>query len=132
MAGLGDVPVAAVLRAEDFDRASKFYTEVLGLRAIPSTGPTREGMFAAGEGTVLTIYERPEFPAPQNTTLSFGVPPKQFDLVIGHLRAAGIRLEDYDIPELGLKTENGIATFENSRAAWFKDSEGNIISVGTM
>ncbi len=37
--------------------------------------------------------------------------------------------EEYDFP--GLKTENGIAVLEGvERAAWFKDSEGNILSVG--
>jgi hypothetical protein len=36
--------------------------------------------------------------------------------------------EDYDYP--GLKTENGIANLNDvERAAWFKDSEGNILAV---
>jgi hypothetical protein len=39
--------------------------------------------------------------------------------------------EEYDFP--GLKTENGIATIETdrgtSKGAWFKDSEGNTLSL---
>lgn len=70
--------------------------------------------------------------APENTTLGFGVPLDRFDSVIGELRARGVVLEDYDLPEMGLKTVNGVAEVEGTKAAWFKDTEGNIISVATM
>ena len=42
MAGLGDYPAAAVLRAEDIARAKKFYTDVLGLKPRDVSGPTSE------------------------------------------------------------------------------------------
>ena len=45
------------------------------------------------------------------------------------LRAKGVTFEDYDVPEIGLKTVNGIAEFEGTKAAWFKDSEDNIINI---
>jgi hypothetical protein len=35
--------------------------------------------------------------------------------------------EEYDMP--GLKTLDGIATAGDSKAAWFKDSEGNIMAI---
>jgi hypothetical protein len=35
--------------------------------------------------------------------------------------------EEYDFPSL--KTHNGIATTGPTRAAWFKDSEGNMIGI---
>jgi len=38
-----------------------------------------------------------------------------------------VKFEDYDMP--GMKTENGIFTGGGARAAWFKDSEGNILAV---
>ncbi|OFW59270.1 MAG: hypothetical protein A2133_04930 [Actinobacteria bacterium RBG_16_64_13] len=133
MAGLRDIPVAGVLRAEDYQRARKFYTEVLGLaEAQESSGPTREGMFMAGAGTMVTVYERPGLPAPENTTLGFGVPADKFDGLVAELRGKGIVFEDYDIPEIGLKTVGGVATFAGDKLAWFKDSEGNILSLATM
>lgn len=39
--------------------------------------------------------------------------------------------EDCDIPQIGLKTVNGIAEIEGTRAAWIKDTEDNIIVVGS-
>ena len=124
--------VGAVLRAEDFGRAKKFYTEVLGLKAEESGGPTPEGMFTAGGGTMVSIYERPGMPAPQNTTLQFGVPKDQFEAVLADLRARGVVFEDYDMPEIGLKTVNGVTEFEGRMVAWFKDTEDNIVSIGSM
>jgi predicted enzyme related to lactoylglutathione lyase len=134
MATLGDYPAAAVLRAEDLVRAKKFYSDVLGLKPGELSGPMSEGMamFTAGDGTMVLIYERPGMPAPQNTALGFGVPADKFDALAADLRAHGVAFEDYDLPEIGLKTVNGIAEFAGAKAAWFKDSEGNIVNIATM
>jgi predicted enzyme related to lactoylglutathione lyase len=134
MASLGDYPAGAVLRAEDLARAKKFYADVLGLKQGDLAGPASEGMgmFRAGDGTGVMIYERPGMPAPQNTTLGFGVPADKFDEVVAELRAKGVTFEDYDLPEIGLKTVNGVAAFEGFKAAWFKDSEDNIVNIASM
>ena len=134
MASLGDYPAGAVLRAEDLARANKFYTDVLGLKPRDVPGPAGEGMgmFTAGDGSMVMIYERPGMPAPQNTALGFGVPAGEFDGVVAALRAKGVMFEDYDLPEIGLKTVNGIAEFEGSKAAWFRDSEDNIVNIAAM
>ena len=55
---------------------------------------------------------------------------------VASLRARGVVFEEYDLP--GLKTVNGIADIEGNypskgvgeRAAWFKDSEGNLLGLG--
>jgi predicted enzyme related to lactoylglutathione lyase len=134
MASLGNYPAAAVLRAEDLVRANKFYTDVLGLKPRDVPGPAGEGMnmFTAGDGTMVMIYERAGMPAPANTALGFGIPADAFDEVAADLRARGVTFEDYDLPDIGLKTVNGIAEFEGFKAAWFKDSEGNIVNIASM
>jgi predicted enzyme related to lactoylglutathione lyase len=134
MASLGNYPAAAVLRAEDLVRANKFYTDVLGLKPRDVPGPAGEGMnmFTAGDGTMVMVYERPGMPAPQNTALSFGIPADTFDEVAAGLRAGGVTFEDYDLPEIGVKTVNGIVESEGFKAAWFKDSEGNIVNIASM
>jgi catechol 2,3-dioxygenase-like lactoylglutathione lyase family enzyme len=130
---LGEYRATAVLRAESFPRAATFYTEVLGLKRLGSSeGPTTEGMFEAGNGSIVDIYERPNMPPPANTTLGFGVPTSEFEDVVADLRARGVTFEEYDMPDMGLKTVDGIAEFDGTKAAWFKDSEGNILTVGSM
>ena len=44
------------------------------------------------------------------------------------LQAQGVRFEEYDTPML--KTVDGIADVGGTKAAWFKDSEGNLIALG--
>jgi len=133
MAGLGDFPVAGVIRADDYARAAQFYTEVLGFTLVRSPQGTGDaGMFAAGAGTMVSIYERPGMPAPQNTTLAFGVTPERFDDVIAGLKSKGVVFEDYDMPEMGLKTVAGVAEMLGTKAAWFKDTEGNILNIVAM
>ena len=130
MAGLGGFRMAGVLRAENFERARKFYTEVLGLtEGMPAPGGA---MFAAGDGSMVMIYERPGMPAPQNTTLGFAIPADAFDDVAADLRSRGVVFEEYDMPEMGLKTTNGVAEMDGGKAAWFKDTEGNIVNIATM
>jgi hypothetical protein len=47
---------------------------------------------------------------------------------VGEMRGRGVEFEEYDTPET--RTENGIAQMPGGgEAAWFKDSEGNLIGV---
>jgi hypothetical protein len=43
------------------------------------------------------------------------------------LRGRGVVFEDYDQP--GLRTVDGIAATPAGKAAWFKDSEGNVLTM---
>jgi catechol 2,3-dioxygenase-like lactoylglutathione lyase family enzyme len=133
MAGLADLPVAGVVRAESYERAKKFYIEVLGLQPGQEfPGPGGGGMFEAGAGTMLMVYERPGSTAPETTVLGFGVPVDRFDALMSDLRSRGVQFEEYDIPEIGLKTTNGVAMMGGMKSAWFKDTEGNILNLATM
>jgi len=132
MGVLTNYPAAAVLRADDLARATKFYTDVLGFSISPEASGQGVTTFAAGAGTMISVYERPGMPAPANTTVAFPVPAADFDSVAAGLRAAGVVFEEYDIPEMGLKTVSGVAMMGGSKTAWFKDSEGNILNLVTM
>jgi len=132
MSGLGDFPAAAVLRVESLERAKRFYVEVLGLKEQAIPGPAPQAMLMTGDGSAVLIYERPGMSAPLNTTLGFSIPADKFDDVVTELRGKGVAFEEYDIPEMGLMTVNGVAVVDGNKAAWIKDSEGNIISLAVM
>jgi predicted enzyme related to lactoylglutathione lyase len=120
----------AVLRVEDYQRAKQFYQEKLGLEVRDDfEGPMGNGMVMMGDSG-FEIYERPGMPAPQNTTLGFMV--SDFDGVMDDLRRRGVVFEEYDIPEMNLKTINGVAMMDSTRVAWFKDTESNILSITDM
>jgi catechol 2,3-dioxygenase-like lactoylglutathione lyase family enzyme len=133
VAGISDTMVCGVVRAESYDRAKKFYTDVLGLKAGKEfPGPGGGGMFEAGGGTMIMVYENPGLKAPENTVLAFGASGDQFDAVVQDLRSRGVTFEEYDIPEFGLKTVDGVAEMGGTKSAWFKDSEGNILNLAQM
>jgi hypothetical protein len=47
---------------------------------------------------------------------------------VEEMRGRGVEFEEYDTPET--RTENGIAQMPGGgEAAWFKDSEGNLVGV---
>ena len=46
---------------------------------------------------------------------------------VAALKKKGVKFEDYDMP--GLKTVNSIAMLGTLKGAWFKDSEGDILSI---
>jgi hypothetical protein len=57
--------------------------------------------------------------------------------VVGQLRTRGVVFEQYDVP--GLAMVDGVAEIAGNypskggvgeRAAWFKDSEGNLLAIG--
>jgi hypothetical protein len=48
---------------------------------------------------------------------------------VADLKKRGVKFEDYDVP--GMKTVNSIATAGSMKGAWFRDSEGNILSVSS-
>jgi catechol 2,3-dioxygenase-like lactoylglutathione lyase family enzyme len=132
MAGLSIYPTVAVLRADDLDRATKFYTDVLGYAVDTDRSGNGVVTLSAGMGSQFTLYERPGMPAPANTTLGIPVPSYDFDSVVVDLRTRGVVFEDYDIPEMDLKTVNGIAEMGGIKTAWFKDTEGNILNIVAM
>ena len=119
---LSTAPAATTLPAEDLKRARAFYEEKLGLETEARENMP-EGIFVhAGKGTTLFLYQRGRATA-ENTAVVFEV--DDLEATVSELRAHGVELEEYDFP--GLKTVGGIAARDADKAAWFKDSEGNIL-----
>jgi hypothetical protein len=50
------------------------------------------------------------------------------EATVEELRSRGVVFEEYDLP--GLKTVDGIAEIAGEKGAWFKDTEGNLLSLG--
>ena len=122
---LSKAAVAPTLPAVDIKRAREFYEKKLGLKVIgedPSPGITLEG----GKGTKLYIYQRGATKA-DHTVAAFKVDDVEAE--VKELKAKGVKFEEYDIPSMGIKTVNSIATMGKMKSAWFKDTEGNILSV---
>ena len=127
---LTNAKVHPTLPAEDLERAKKFYEELLGLKVIQKD-PSPGALLQAGEGSTIYIYQRAATKA-DHTVASFSV--KDVEATVKELKAKGVIFEDVEIP--GLTTVDNITTMTlpsgEFKGAWFKDSEGNIISVNNM
>jgi catechol 2,3-dioxygenase-like lactoylglutathione lyase family enzyme len=123
---LAHAPVGAAVPAQDFERARAFYAETLGLPvAIESEGNV---IFECGGATRIVVFASPYAGTNQATAAGWEVDDIQ--AVMSELRAKGVVFEEYDLP--GIKTVDGVASFGprgENKVAYFKDTEGNILSL---
>jgi predicted enzyme related to lactoylglutathione lyase len=117
--------VEANIPAADLGRARAYYADTLGLT------PTREmaGVNLAYEtdrGTAFNIYETTFAGQAGHTIAQWHV--DDIESEVRDLKAKGVTFEVYDMP--GVRWDGEIASLEGlGRAAWFKDSEGNIMCI---
>ena len=120
---LAGTKTMTVLPVRDAERAKRFYTEKLGLRA------GRTGVDGAPvvetEGAAIELMPWPNAAPSKHTVLSFEVPDVEREVM--ELEKKGVKFEDYDSPNL--KTVKHIVTMGSEKAAWFEDPEGNILCV---
>lgn len=113
-----DLPVV------DLDRARAFYEDKLGFE--PAMTMPGGVSYQIGTSGALFLYQR-EATKADHTAASFVV--DDLDAVMADMREKGIEFEEYDMSDAGIKTVNGVAEMDGDRAAWFKDTEGNILSI---
>ena len=123
---LRDAPVMAILPAADIEETKRFYVEKLKLQPTESPGPEKDVLFECGEGTMLYLYERQAGTKADHTVAGWLV--EDVEETVEGLIERGVVFEQYDLP--GLKTdERGIGELGGAKVAFFKDPEGNILSI---
>jgi len=116
----------ATLPAANIERARKFYSEKLGLN--PDQVQADGGLLYQCDGTGFLVYPSQYAGTAKNTAVGFRTDNLEHEMEV--LRSKGVVFEEYDMP--GLKTVHGVASIGNIKGAWFKDSEGNIVSLNEM
>lgn len=115
--------VEANIPAADLRRARDFYADKLGLT------PTRElgGVFLVYRtegGTTFNVYETTYAGQAGHTVAQWHV--DDIEAEVRDLKAKGVAFEVYDMP--GVQWDGEIADMQGmGRAAWFRDSEGNVL-----
>ena len=119
--------IGAAMPAQDVKRARQFYEQKLGLKPT-NEQPDGSVMYMVGE-TGFLVFPSMGKASGDHTQMALDV--DDVEDAVRELRKSGVRLEEYDFPEL--KTQDGLATLpDGSKGAWFKDTEGNLIAVGSM
>ena len=120
---LKDAPVVPYIPATEIARARKFYEEKVGL--VPKQEIAGGVVYECGKGSWIFLYQSGGAGTSKASQAFWQV--EDVEAEVTALRAKGVVFEEYDLP--GLKTVNGIASGGGARAAWFKDTEGNIMAL---
>ena len=120
---LQDSPMYSYIPAKDLARARQFYEGKLGFK--PSQQQNGGVVYEFGRGTAAFLYPTPNAGTSQASQAFWSV--ADVDREIKALKAKGVVFENYDMP--GEKSPSGAITAGGAKAAWFKDSEGNIMAL---
>jgi predicted enzyme related to lactoylglutathione lyase len=124
---LDDSLVTANVPAGDLERARSFYADKLGLT------PARENpgglIYTTTGGTTFFLYETAYAGQAGHTIAQWHVADVAAE--VEELKARGVAFEHYDLP--GVSWDGDVASMgEMGKAAWFTDSEGNIMCIDDM
>ena len=120
---LGKADATPMIAVKDLDRARRFYEETLGLDTKEVMGG--EVLEVKSGDTLINVY-RSEFAGTnQATALTFDV--DDIESEVRDLKNKGVFFERYDMP--GLEQRGDVYVGEGMKTAWFKDPDGNILSL---
>jgi len=120
---LKNAPVVPYIPASNIARARTFYEEKVGLVARQEIAGGV--VYECADRSWIFLYHSGGAGTSKASQAFWQV--KDVEAEVAELKARGVTFEDYDMP--GLKTVNGIATTRTSKAAWFTDTEGNIMAI---
>ena len=119
---LGKADATPMIAVKDLDRARTFYEDTLGLKQVDDFG---EGFMLRSGATKVSVY-RSEFAGTNKATaLTFDV--DDVDSQVRELKDKGVSFEHYDLQ--GLERQGDVYVAQGMKTAWFKDPDGNILSL---
>lgn len=120
---LGDTDVIATIAVKNLEAATAFYEGTLGLKR---DRPEEPGVLAYRSAhSSLLVYESRYAGTNKATAATWAV--GDVDGVVRALKGKGVTFERYDW--LDSTREGDVYVSGNTRAAWFKDPDGNILAI---
>jgi catechol 2,3-dioxygenase-like lactoylglutathione lyase family enzyme len=120
---LGDRAAIATIAVKNVDTASKFYEGTLGLKPTPMQEKGVLG-YKSGDADVI-VYQSQFAGTNKATAVTWAV--DDLEGAIRELKAKGVRFEHYDLP--GTSRQGDVHGSGKTKAAWFKDPDGNILAL---
>ena len=120
---LGNTDAIATVAVRNVEAARKFYEGTLGLKPTRSEEPVVLS-YKSGKASVL-VYESQFAGTNKATAVTWAV--EDLEGAVRDLKAKGIRFEHYDMP--GTTRKGDIHGAGKTKAAWFKDPDGNILAL---
>jgi catechol 2,3-dioxygenase-like lactoylglutathione lyase family enzyme len=112
------------LMTGDAARAIAFFRDVLGFHVVSED---EYGVVLDANGTSIRLNEAAGFKPAQGTVLGWEV--DDIHAAVRELSARGVHFEQFNLPFMK-QDELGVWTAPSGdRVAWFKDADGNVLSV---
>jgi catechol 2,3-dioxygenase-like lactoylglutathione lyase family enzyme len=120
---LGKADATPMIAVSDLERARDFYESTLGLEAKDAFGG--EVLEVTSGNTLINVYQSEFAGTNKATALTFAV--DDIEVQVRQLAGKGVAFEQYDMP--GLERQGDVYVGEGMKTAWFKDPDGNILSL---
>ena len=119
---LGKKKIVAFVPIKDAVKAKKFYRDVLGLRFVDDD---KFALVFDANGVMLRAARVPDFKPAHFTIVGWEV--EDIEKTVKGLQKKGVTFEKYPFVE----DPSGICTAPGgvARVAWFKDPDGNLLSI---
>lgn len=132
-----DFTIYPELPASDINRAARWYREKMGLEPVlHGNEPVPPGtthfdsqlLYDTGKAR-FGVYE--SWVAGRNEATAARLVVEDFDAAFAELRGNGVVFEDYDFGDDFRTVDGVLVSPDGEKTAWFKDSEGNILAIGS-
>jgi catechol 2,3-dioxygenase-like lactoylglutathione lyase family enzyme len=120
---LKDHPIHATIPCSDFARAKAFYADRLGL--TPAEEQPGGAFYTGPNGSRFLLYPSGGAASGAHTQMGWSV--DDIEAEVRDLKQRGVEFEAYDFP--GFDKQTSISDAGPVRAAWFTDSEGNLLGI---
>ena len=126
------------LPARDINRAARWYKEKLGLEPVlhgnepiePGTDEFDSELLYDTGTAKFGVYE--SWAAGRNEATAARLVVDDFDSAFGELSRRGVVFEEYDFGDDFRTVDGVLVSPDGEKTAWFKDSEGNILAIGSV
>ena len=121
---LGNKEAVAMIAVRDMASAAAFYGDVLGLPVLARQGE-HVVTYRCG-GAKINVYMSEFAGTNKATSALWDVGSEIADIAVA-LKEKGVRFEHYQMP--GLTLEGDVHVGNGMKVAWFRDPDGNILSL---
>ena len=121
---LGGSNVHATIAVREIARSQAFYEGVLGLELL--NADPYEVLYKSGDSQ-LAVYVSKYAGTNQATSATWEV--DDLEGIVEGLKASGVTFEHYDNLGDSITRDGDIHFMGDQEAAWFKDPDGNILSI---
>ena len=121
---MGDKEAMATIAVRDLAKARAFYEGKLDLKVADTEG-SEVVAYASGKSKVLVYVS--QYAGTNKATAATWNVGEDVEKIVQALKAKGVSFEHYDMP--GVTRKGDVHVTGDVRVAWFKDPDGNILSI---